>query len=462
MAVTTGRNVILIVLDSARADIFASHSPNFEALTSDGASFKRAVAPAGWTLPSHASMFTGLSPTEHGICALGRPGGTYENFKAAAQRTRELKDHLVVPQLAAKGVRTFSSSSSPWLWHGSGLSAGFQETDFFYFLRAKPASPSRHGISKRARQVADAGRSVEQHIRWMRTERDKGARRVLEGIARSAAKPGRFFAFANLIETHEPHLAPRGYAKGGASRKLWELRDVALEPPLRRVLRIRAHNYGNREVPQRVLHRWKQAYAAEMRYVDDWLGRLMDRLERAKVIDDTVVIVTADHGEAFGEKGVVGHGLSTYQGIAHVPLGIWGAGIDRCVIEDPVSLTSMAATLRHLALDDPKEGSLFDPAGRGRARIEIEDPRAVIRPPRRAKRIPAGPGAAFYDGPLKLVVDPFRGRSLFDLDEDPAEENDLSASRTPTSGQEEQELAWRKRLTSNYGADGTARAAPGR
>lgn len=444
----SGRNVVLVVLDSARADIFHANAPTFLSLADDGMLFERAISPAGWTLPSHASMFTGLTPTEHGIVALGLPGGSQENLRNAGRRARRLAEEgrLVTPWLADRGVRTLSTTSTPWLWPGSGLATGFQETDFFYFLPSGPMKWGRTGPLKRARQVGEAVRGAARYASWMRDGGDKGSERVLETIRSFVRKGGPFFAFTNLIETHQPHFPPRGHGPAGTLRRIQLASDVILQPPLLRWLQIRAHNYGTRRMSGGLLERWKEAYAAEIRYVDEWLSKLLGVLDEARVLDDTVVIVTADHGESFGEGGIVGHGLSLREPAVHVPLAISGAGIVRSRSSLPVSLCSIAATLKDILTKEAADGSLLHPGSHGYAAVEVEDPRHVSRPPRRSKREVIGPGAAFYDGPLKLVHDPFHGPALFDLVMDPSEESDLLGSRSPTERQAEEADAWRGRV----------------
>lgn len=446
----SGRNVIMVVLDSARADDFVSHAPNFQVLSGDGLRFTRAVAPAGWTLPSHASIFSGLSPTEHGIFALGTPGGTQDNFKAALVRARELerKGLLIAPRLQQRGIRTFSATCSPWLWHGSGLAAGFEDTDFFYFLRSKPMSHRRFGFSKRVRQIAEAFRSTKQYASWIHSGAEKGAPRIMDGLlsfAKAADAP--FFAFANLIETHQPHYPPaNGAGELGWFERMNAYRDVVLAPPLLRQLRMRAHTYGTKRMSPRVLARWRNAFRAEIGYVDRWLLRLTEELDALGLLEQTTLIVTSDHGESFGEDGVVGHGLSLSQGAGHIPLGMWGGGIEAQVVGQPVGLTSIPATLEDLLLEEDVSGSLLNSSTWGFARMEIEHPSAVSRPPRRAKRLPSGAGAAFFDGHLKLVADPFTGESLYDLERDPDEKVNLLGTVEPTSRQRHEIDAWRDRV----------------
>jgi len=436
----TGRNLILVIFDSARADAFGSDTPTFEELGSRGMRFERAIAPAGWTLPSHTSMFTGLMPTEHKI--VGSPGGAERVLANSRTRVSALQDKLLAPRLAAAGIRTFLSSASPWLTKASGLDRGFQDTDHFNFLQLPP-HPSRVRLPKRARQTLNTLYSIGDHARWARSGRDKGAARVLEGMERFIADdPAPFFACTTLMDTHEPHLPPEK-----SDRSFLATANIVLQPGLMRLVRMHAHTWGTRVLSPRVISQWRAAYEREIAYVDSWLARLMEMLDRSGRADETVVVVTADHGETFGEGGTVGHGVSLREGLARVPLVIAGAGVDANRIEGPVSLARIAPTVTDLLLA-PTEGSLIEGSD-GIASMEIEHPAHVAHPTPRAKRTARGPGAAFYDGSLKVVVDPWdlpdAPPRLYDLVADPEETNDLSSTREATERQGKLLESWRER-----------------
>lgn len=434
------RNLILVVCDSARRDVFDRCAPTFQGLTAGGRRFDRAIAPGGWSLPSHVSMFTGLLPTEHGAVALGR--GKDHDRKEARKRVRDLaaRGSLLTVRLSDRGIRTLSVSANPWVSALSGLDTGFNETNFFGFLG--PGNPPRVQLRGRLGEARGIVKASGRHLKWVRSGRDKGAEVVLETIGRFLeASRDPFFIFTNLIETHEPHIAPAGYRRGTTVGRLAESANIVLQPGAVRALRMRSHNWGRRGLPEKLVHRWWTAYEDETRYVDDWLGRLVETLERTGVAGETAVMVTADHGENFGEEGVVGHGLSLKEALANVPLGIWGAGIEAAPRDNrPVSLTQLPDTIEALMFDEPRPNSLLERTGT--AVMEIEDPQLVSRPPRGAKRISKGPGASFYDGDLKSVRDPFAGELLFDLSADPDERHDLAGRRDPTPWQSSALQEW--------------------
>lgn len=446
----TGRSVIVVVADSVRGDIFEQEAHNFIAMSAQGLSFRRAIAPAAWTLPSHVSMFTGLRPTEHRAVASGLPKTELRATVTAIVNDCIQRDALLAPRLQSRGIRTFSSTPNPWLGAMTGLDRGFDDHDFFGFLDAghgRSARPTRRNASSKTQQLAGVARASWRHARWVADGRDKGAARVLARLKDFVRRvDGPFFAFVNLIEAHEPHVHPATERRFRNRDHLKAIANAILQPGPVRAQRVRRHNWGVSSLPPELLNLWENAYRAEIRYLDAWLVRLSEVLETNGRLEDTTVIASSDHGENFGERGIVGHGLSLEESTARVPLGIWGADVPQETIDDPVSLVSLRATVEDLMLSTDHRGSLLHPGSRGEAVIEIEDPKHVNRPPRGAKRTSRGPGAAFYDGDLKYVVDPFYGESLYDLAAD-ASGLEMAQGATPTESQQIAKRGWEARLS---------------
>jgi arylsulfatase A-like enzyme len=449
-AAAPGRNVVLVVLDSARADAFGDDTPNINALADAGIRFERAIAPAGWTLPSHVSMFSGLAPSEHKAVALGKGRDADRTNALKAVGTLSRDQQLLAQKASGNGIATLSASANPWLGPISGLDAGFKTKDFFGFLgeRARPRTKKPRNPTRLDHAVGIA-RAMARHASWIRAQRDKGARRVLDTFESffNEHRGERFFAFTNLIESHEPHVPPPAVNNRSPwhPSRIGETFNLILQPGEIRVRRMRNHNWGIKDLPQKLIDRWARAYRAEIRYLDSWIGDLMQTLRATGVADDTVVIVTGDHGESFGERGVVGHGMSIGEAAANVPLAMWGPNLDAQVVVGPVGLDRIAATVMQLLTGNEETESLLAGSSLGRASFEIEDPVHTLRPPAGAPRVSRGPGAAFYDGDLKLGVDPLVGRVLYDLSTDPGELVDLSAEREPTKWQVEAEAKWAAR-----------------
>ena len=219
--------------------------------------------------------------------------------------------------------------------------------------------------------------------------------------------------------------------------------NAILQPGPVRAQRVRHHNWGARQIPSRLLDLWTDAYRSEIRYLDAWLGALTNMLEVTGRLKNTIVITTSDHGENFGEGGLVGHGVSLRESTAHVPLAMWGGSLAPAVIDRPVSLVRIRATVEELTLGIHQGGSLLR-SGPNVASIELEDPAHVNRPPRRATKRSRGPGAAFYDRDLKLVIDPFDGEALYDLARD--ESGTVVARQEPTEALRQAKMEWAARI----------------
>ena len=448
----SGRNVILVVMDSVRADVFHNEAQNFRRLSESGLRFTKAIAPATWTLPSHVSMLTGLAPSEHGAVATGTSKIELRTRVSGIVKGLADEGALLAPRLKGSGVRTFSATPNPWLGPLTRLDIGFDERRFFAFLdrndrqRARPKT--KESSPTRVEQARGLARAVGRHAQWIARGTDKGAARILDDLVGFVdGHEGPFFALVNLIEAHEPHVPPRAQRRWTDRDFLAVAFNAVLQPGPVRARRIRRHNWGSSEIPRSTLRRWKSAYRAEIRHLDGWLSDLTEHLKRTGRLANTVVIATSDHGENFGEQGIVGHGFSLHESTAHVPLAMWGGGLEPTDIAQPVGLAKLRATIEHLVLDEDIGGSLIESSSWGTAAIEIEDPAHVNRPPERASKTTRGPGAAFYDDGLKLVDDPFEGTMLLDLDKDPAGNTPAAITVTPTEEQHAMHEAWRERVS---------------
>ena len=264
------RNVVLISIDTLRADRLSSYgypletTPVLDRFATEGTLFEQAIAPSNWTLPSHATMLTGLDPCVHQV---GSSDG----------------DRQVHP--LPSGVRPLAE-----YLRGAGYATGaFTEDGYvnpttfqrgFSVFRAD----TRHRLPSGGRMI-DA--TLDAAIAWVREKADVP-----------------FFLFFHTYEVHEPYEPPVGY-EGFAA-----LRPLPLPP----------HGLP----PSAEAAADAAAYVAEVAYTDHALARLFAILDTLGLRDRTIVVVTSDHGEAFGEHGVRRHGFSLYEEELHVPL-IWRA-----------------------------------------------------------------------------------------------------------------------------------------
>jgi arylsulfatase A-like enzyme len=412
-------NVLLLILDAARRDAFEPYgappgsTPAVAQLASRGTALPDVYATAPWTVPSHASFFTGLMPRAAGLTKVPSP--------AAAKKILERQRPRFLPEvLRQAGYSTVAVSANPWVSELSGFDTGF---DAFTLVRKE----------RQATMDADRPRG---RLRWMAEAGlgrvDDGARQAEGMIARwlSERDDRPFFGFVNLLECHSPYLPPRPYGDLSILRRARAAREARRYYRLSEVYRV---NGRALDIPSAALRRARHLYYAAVRYMDDWIARLLEGLDAAGVLDETLVIVTADHGENFGEDGLIGHMLSLDDRLIHVPFVAAGPGADR------ISMNSLAALPQRIAeaiglADHPWHDG--PPPGIGVAQSEplgeASDPRTrqaldehgIVDEVGRA-RLTTSLTCAVRDG-MKLLR---RGEDevLFDLVADPLEERPLRA-----------------------------------
>jgi arylsulfatase A-like enzyme len=341
------QNVLLLILDAARRDAFEPYgagpgsSPAVAQLAARGVALEHVYSTAPWTVPSHASFLTGLMPRAAGLLQVPSPAAAKQIL--AAQQSRFLPEVL-----RRAGYATVGISTNPWVSELSGFDTGFD--DFTLFRTERNGGMSSDDLRGRWRWLRegafgrpdDGSRKAEGEFgRWL--------------AGRERAKP--FFGFFNLTECHFPYLPPRPY---GALSMLGRARAAA---DMRRYYRLGSlYRVNGRalEVPEDALERARRLYAGAVRYLDDWIARVLERLADSGVLDDTLVIVTADHGENFGEDGMIGHMLSLDERLIHVPLVAAGPGADALEASSLAALPQRIAEAvgldEHPWHDGPPEG----------------------------------------------------------------------------------------------------------
>jgi arylsulfatase A-like enzyme len=299
------RNVVIVVFDTARRDHFSTYgyergtTPVFSAFAREGIRFDRAWATSSWTLPSHASLFTGQYPATHG----------------AHQESAYLPDDALTlaERLAEAGYETAAFSGNPWVSRRSNLVQGFGKYEVVW---TGPVQGKGSGLPHLVNKNA---------LDWLDRRED-------------ATRP--FLLFVNYIEPHFRYQAPdeyqRRFVPGGEpldqdhealfGRNAWYLRHETLPVDL---------------LPLRT-----GMYDAELAYTDAVLGELLEGLRSRGLYDSALVVVTADHGENHGDGGHLGHVFALGEGTIAVPLAVrapGGAGAGT-VRTDPVQLTDVFAT----------------------------------------------------------------------------------------------------------------------
>ncbi|MHC4066986.1 MAG: sulfatase [Planctomycetota bacterium] len=393
------RRVVLLTIDTLRADQLGVYgaggrpSANIDALAADGIVFEKAIAPSPWTLPAMVSILTGVSPFFHQT-GLERPR------LPAKLRT------LAQPMQAA-GYRTAALGRNIHLRERSGLSRGF---DYYRFF---PRSCIRSALGTRLlRQALPALLQVDA------TTSDLAAltREWIEAHARED-----FFLWVHIFDPHLPYAPPRRYMP--------ERNPGDLPSSFERVREVR----GGHLHPGTAEREWiRSLYQREIRYVDDEIGSLVGLLKRLDLYDDSLIVVTSDHGEEFWEHGRFEHGHSLYEELLHVPLIVKPpaallSDLTRRRISRRVSTQSIPATVLALCdLPPPGPNGIAPSLMPNWISTETDADSTVFS----TGLYYYEDGVAAYDGDVKYIRWLDSGvEELYDLTEDPQERWNLARSR---------------------------------
>jgi arylsulfatase A-like enzyme len=343
-------NVLLVVLDTVRADHLSLHgygrrtSPALERLAARGIRFDRARAAAPWTLASHATLFTGRWPHELDARWM---------HPLLNEKIPTLAEYLGTRGYATAGFvgNTFYCS------YDSGLNRGFTHFDDYLFETFETVRSALlvDIVLKDLNEIGPALARRVPMVPWLfpgglvprrfavGERKDAGVvnREFLDWLSRRRGPHRPFFAFLNYMDAHTPYLLPLGaecrFGPGPRTEADFLLLDGW--PRL-----------DKRRVPQEGQVLARDAYDNCLAYLDARLGELVDELQRRGVLDQTVVIVTADHGEGLGEHELFDHGQSLYRTEIRVPLVMVLPARDRPqgAIGEPVSLRDIPATIADL------------------------------------------------------------------------------------------------------------------
>ena len=263
--------------------------------------YEQAISPAGWSLPSHASLFTGLYQGSHGA-------HDQHKYLDAAHLT-------LAERLGAAGYATQAFCKNPYVGPATGLDRGFAA-----FNRPWGEGPSRvpAGVRRFARRAA-------RGFRRARGERDSGARDINTGFARAlkrfAAEERPFFAFVHYEDVHAPYRLPRRFAR-------FLPPGVGLADALRVNQDPWRYLIDPASMGEREFETLRGLYDSAMHYVDFRVGEVLGWLRDLRLDDETMLIITADHGENLGDHGLMAHKYCLYETLLHVPLIVrYPAGI---------------------------------------------------------------------------------------------------------------------------------------
>lgn len=312
-------NVLLIVLDTVRAANLSLHgyprptTPWLERFARTGVRFERALSTAPWTLASHATMFTGRYPHELSVDWLTPLDASYPTLAEF---------------LAARGYRTAGFvSNTRYCSFEHGLNRGFAHYEDF------PVAPEHVLVSSSLVRYL----STVPPLRETTANREFPARKsaaeinraFLDWLAPREQRP--FFVFLNYFDAHAPYRPPPPFDLRFGRKRASAWNRVAHTPL----------------IPPLELKALVDSYDGTLAYLDTQLEWLFAELGRQGILENTLVIITSDHGEEFGEHGLLDHGNSLYLASVHVPLVVHFPGRVPAgrIISEPVSLRDLAATV---------------------------------------------------------------------------------------------------------------------
>lgn len=377
-------NVLFIVWDACRLDAAIEHAPTLTALADDNLWFENAIAPAGYSLPSHVSMFNGQYPHEHGSYVQGKMVGS-------------------LPLLADLGEQGYTRYGVSANGFASSMYGFDREFDRFYNTQAQMLYPEAldvHRYVGQRREANDGEFSVSDitvtdllsevrrndypakslanvasaalteivreypslqripHRRFSKYSEfyyspEKNTRVIESILDREARRNDPFFVFTNYMDTHHPYAPPERYQRECVGRTTPFNELARLADRTHPWEFIAAAERGEQPLSDASLETVRRLYAGEVRTADEHLGRLLDALDAYGLREDTVIIVTADHGENLGEtdrlgETRMGHALSASENLLRVPLVVAHPYLDGDRATEYVSLKDLRWLLADL------------------------------------------------------------------------------------------------------------------
>ncbi len=444
-------NLLWIVWDTVRADHLGLYgytrgtTPFLSEWASEARVFENALSVAGYTLASHASMFTGLYPSEH--CTHNQHPWLDDSFTTLAEL------------LAGAGYRTFLFSANPYVAGPSGanLAQGFERSEHPWspkwapraraLVEAKVTSEDRS--SELSERIAAARSGRGDLFPWnIKAAGALAKTATLEWLASSP--PERPFAvFLNYMEAHRPLIPPR------------RLRERFLSPDeVERSYRVNRswlpmweYTFGLREYSKDDLALTRATYDAAVLELDELLRDLIEALRDSGYLENTIVILTSDHGEHLGEAHMLDHQYSLHQVLLRVPLVLYAPGrIAPGREPSPVSTFDLFPTLLEITgvapPDGQRSGAVSLLAPRAQRRLFAEEPASSSVGIERVLR--AHPGfdpssfarrlRALVSGSSKFVWGSDGRNVLYELADDPLETRNLLGEKAPQAARLADEL----------------------
>lgn len=432
-------NIVLIVLDAVRPDHLSCYghtretTPTIDRLADEGVRYENAFSNSIWTAAAHPPIFTGQLLSESGV---------YGDQLALPDDTT-----LLAERLSDAGYRTFGTSAGAHIRRGRGYHRGFD-----VFRETHRIQPNVETVRKMVKEPPYR-KQVAQSLTRGPDDKTLYKFESLDRFMRDGTDP--VFAFFNCKTAHYPYNPPRPYKSmfcpdlerpkyefvermyGALGRQTQSVPGIDIDKARGNTLELMPDSV---DVPDELWDIMRSWYDGAIRYLDHCIGTFVETLRDQGELDDTYIIVTADHGEMFGEKGITGHVYSLYDSLLRIPLVIRPPGGESGLeITDRVSLVDLFNTILDMAdqptVDRPHSASLlpladgmdheYTYAEMGHMELEwLEEKYPEFEPPAGQ----AGPLQSVRDDEFKLIWDRDDHVELYRYREDPDEHDEVSAA----------------------------------
>jgi len=426
--------VLIIVWDTVRADRMSLYghdrktTPWVDEWARKAAVYDQAVASSAWTAPTHASLFTGLPLHGHGV-------DTFHIWLDGHFDT--LAEHL-----GAHGYDTYAFTGNRFVSPFSNMTQGFETIDFSYqgTWKDKAAKATKDKLLPQD-QSTEISPGWEAHGHGEGWSKNLTLFKEATPIAhealgqwletRDSDKP--WFAFLNLMEAHQPRVPSMESRKALLDDEMIEL-GLKTDGSL---FNLMAYTSGKQEYTEAELEAIRGVYDAALLDLDKATGAMLEDLERKGQLDNTIVVLTSDHGELLGEHHMFSHRWALWQELVRVPLVVhYPGGVAATRVTHPVSVARVAPTVTELAGAPKMEHQQLSlrHGPNGPVLSELLDPNPVMKiittafpdvPVDQFKRRLA----AVMEGELKLIRASDGDHGLYHIATDPEEATNLVADQ---------------------------------
>lgn len=416
-------SVVLVTIDTLRADktgpyqVGSKATPNIARLAVEGTLFEAAMSPMQMTRPSHYSLFTSLYPRDHGVV---------NNKISLGPEFKTLAEHF-----SANGYATAGFVGVSLLGPNSGAERGFDHFDFPRKSRTRPAE-----------EIVTAA------TQWLNN--------------RDTSRP--YFLWVHLFDPHTPYGPPADFVPKAKDPATAGIDELSVET----IIAMAKRNRG--DLPRAVVDRAVELYEGDIEYADHWLGRLLETIDTPRADDpnpvrakqETVIALTADHGECF-EKGIYfEHSDCLYEGAARIPLIIRyprrvAQGLRRSDVVEILDVAPTLLSLVDLPVPDTYQGrDLFDSNAPAKNAAFLQHPLysndgAANRKQRRLRSVMGKPTREIVTGEELLGIRTSKWKylrrgeheELYNLTTDPNERRNVAAQHANVSQELREQLdAW--------------------